>query len=417
MWPDAVYSESAMEAGAFSVGNPANLTSLDVACGMPLGWNSSPPPAPHRSSFDEFTTRLFSSSFGRGSCYMPFSGGSESSTWLAVATRYARRHGHDDPIPITLRYPGLASPEQLRLQERVIAQLGLADWERVEPDEDLDLIGPVASAALRQTGPLWPPHAYVMAPLIEAARDGVFLLLTALEDFFTWWRWAPLVSVVARQRRPTARDAALLSAVLMPVALRVRAAGRRGTPPPMPWLRPAAERRALALLRTRQAAVPVRCNRAMTAQSTHRCFSGAAGTFRALGDALGTTTDQPQCRPGVVQSLAGACGWRGYADLRGILEQLAGDLLPADLLVERPAPDAIGVFFGARSREFATSWSGGGLDESIVDVDTLRQTWLSDRPDPRTACLLQYAWLTEQLAGASCPSTTTNELILTHQHK
>jgi asparagine synthase (glutamine-hydrolysing) len=184
----------------------------------------------------------------------------------------------------------------------------------------------------------------------------------------------------------------------------------------MPWLRPAAEKRALALLRTRQAAVPVRCNHAITAQSTHRCFTGAAGTFRALGEALGTTTDQPQLRPGVVESFAGACGWRGFANLRGILEQLAGDLLPADLLVERPAPHAIGVFFGARSREFATSWTGGGLDESIVDVDTLRQNWLSDRPDPRTACLLQYAWLTEQLAGASCPGTTTDELILTHQH-
>ena len=126
----------------------------------------------------------------------------------------------------------------------------------------------------------------------------MFLLLTALEDFFTWWRWAPLVGVVARDRRPTPRDAALLSTILMPVALRVRAARRRGTPPPMPWLRPAAEKRALALLRTRQAAVPVRCNHAMTAQSTHRCFTGAAGTFRALGEALGTTTDQPQCRPG-----------------------------------------------------------------------------------------------------------------------
>lgn len=405
-----------MEAGVFSVGNPANLTSLDVACGMPLGWNSSPPPRPHRSSLDEFASLLFSSSFGRGPCYMPFSGGSESSTWLAVATRYARSHGHDDPIPITLHYPGLASPEQLGLQEHVIAQLGLADWERVEPEEDLDLIGPIAGAAMRQTGPLWPPHAYVMAPLLEAARDGVFLLLTALEDFFTWWRWAPLVSVVARHRRPTARDAALLSTMLMPVALRVRAARRQGTPPPMPWLRPAAEKRALALLRTRQAAVPLRCNHAMTAQSTHRCFTGAAGTFRALGEALGTTMDQPQCQPGVVESFAGACGWRGFADLRAILQQLAGDLLPADLLVERPAPDAIGVFFGARSREFASSWSGGGLDESIVDVDTLRQNWLSDRPDPRTACLLQYAWLTEQLAGASCPFTTTHELILTHQH-
>ena len=136
-------------------------------------------------------------------------GRQRASTWLAVATRYARSHGHDDPIPITLHYPGLASHEQLELQERVIAQLGLGDWERVEPEEDLDLIGPVATAALRQTGPLWPPHAYVMAPLLEAARDGVFLLLTALEDFFTWWRWAPLVGVAARigGRRPRCRVA------------------------------------------------------------------------------------------------------------------------------------------------------------------------------------------------------------------
>jgi hypothetical protein len=78
-----------MEAGAFSVGNAASLTLLDAACGMPLGCNSDPPPAPHRSSLDEFTTRLFSSSFGRGPCYMAFSGGRESSMWLAMATRHA----------------------------------------------------------------------------------------------------------------------------------------------------------------------------------------------------------------------------------------------------------------------------------------------------------------------------------------
>ena len=123
---------------------------------------------------------------------MPFSGGRESSMWLAMATRYARRHGHGDPVPVTLRYPGLASPQQLTLQELVIAQLGLADWERVEPDDDLDLIGPVAGAALRQTGPFWPPNAYTMAPLIEAARGGVFVLVTGMSDFFAWWRWAPL---------------------------------------------------------------------------------------------------------------------------------------------------------------------------------------------------------------------------------
>ena len=122
-----------MEAGAFSIGNAANLTLLDVACRMPLGCSSNPPPAPHRSSLNEFATRLFSSSFGRGPCYVPFSGGRESSMWLAMATRYARRHGYGDPVALTLRYPGLASPGQLALQEVVIAQLGLGTGSASNP--------------------------------------------------------------------------------------------------------------------------------------------------------------------------------------------------------------------------------------------------------------------------------------------
>ena len=406
-----------MEAGAFSVGNPANLTSLDVACGMPLGWNSSPPPRPHRSSLDEFASLLFSSSFGRGPCYMPFSGGSESSTWLAVATRYARSHGHDDPIPITLHYPGLASPEQLGLQERVIAQLGLADWERVEPEEDLDLIGPVAGAALRQTGPLWPPHAYVMAPL---ARGGTRWRVPTSDRAR---RLLHLVALGAARRRCRAQSAAdgprCRVAQHDPDACglacagcasaghaatdAVAATGGRKTCAGAPQNQAGSGPRAMqprddgsehaSLLHRRSRHVS--CAR-RGAWHDHRTSLSADPAWSSRSPALVVGADSPTC--------AESC------------EQLAGDLLPADLLVERPAPDAIGVFFGARSREFATSWTGGGLDESIVDVDTLRQNWLSDRPDPRTACLLQYAWLTEQLAGASCPFTTTDELILTHQH-
>lgn len=106
---------------------------------------------------------------------------------------------------------------------------------------------------LARTGPLWPPNAYVMTPLVEAARDGVFVFITGLTDFFSWWRWAPLVSLLERHRRPVKRDLALLCAALMPASLRAHAARLRGVPPPMPWLRPAAERDALALLRQRQA--------------------------------------------------------------------------------------------------------------------------------------------------------------------
>jgi hypothetical protein len=390
-----------MEAGAFSAGNPARLTLLDVACGMPLGTSSDPPPTPHRSSLGEFTSRMFASAFGRGPCYMPFSGGRESSMWLAMATRYARHHGHGDPVPVTLRYPGLSSSEQLTLQELVVARLGLADWERVEPDDDLDLIGPIAGEALLRTGPFWPPNAYTMAPLIEAARGGVFLLLTGLSDFFAWWRWAPLASVLAGHRRPRKGDASLLASMLMPAFLRAHAARRRL--PPLPWLQPAAERRARALLASRLAAVPVRFSAAGTTQVTHRCFTGAAGTFRALGDALGTAIELPLCRPGVVESLAGAGGWVGFGQQRAMLQRLAGDLLPSELLAPRSAADLNPIFFGEPSREFAAIWSGTGLDESVVDVAALRRNWLCERPDPRTACLLQYAWLNEQVTLGSSP--------------
>ena len=410
MRPDVGYIEE-MGAGAFSVGNPAELSFLDIACGMPLGCNRDRPPAPLRSSLDEFSARMFCSSLGRGRCFMPFSGGRESSMWLAMATTHARRHGHDDPVPITLRHPGLASPEQLKLQELVVARLGLADWERVEPDDDLDLIGPVAAAALRRTGPFWPPNAYLMAPLLEAARGDVFVLAVGVSDFFAWWRWAPLTGVLAGHRRANAHDAALLASIAVPTAARARAVRRRGMPP-LSWLRPEAERQALALLTRRRAAVPVGFNRAVTTQITHRCFTGAAGTFRALGEALGTTTELPLSGPGVVASLAGAGGWRGFGEQRAFLQRLGGELLPSEALARRRAPDLTGIFFGEPSKEFAARWSGAGLDESVVDVEALRRTWLSDRPDPRTACLLQYAWLSEHM-GVGGSRSFDRELVTT----
>lgn len=410
-----LYGFSGMEAGAFSVGNPAHMTFLDLGCGMPLGWNGEPSLVPRASSPDDACERVWSDSFGRGPCYIPFSGGRESSMWLATASRYARRHGHDDPIPLTLRHPGLASAPELDVQDRVVSHLGLADWQRVEAD-DLDLVGSVARETLALTGPLWPPNAYLMTPLVEAARDGVFVFVTGLSDFFSWWRWAPLVGLLdGTRRRPSKRDLALIGAALMPASLRARGARRRGTPPPMPWLQAEAERDALALLRLRQADVPLRFDRAMAAQVTHRCFDGASGSLRALGESLETTVDQPLRRSGVVESLAGSGGPRGFRSLKAMLVAMCGELLPAELLTARPGPDLNPVFFGDASREFATEWTGAGLDGSVVDVEALRRHWLGDRPDPRSACLLQYAWLTEQGSTAR-QQPTARELVLTHSN-
>ncbi|MFN2487736.1 MAG: hypothetical protein ABR609_14220, partial [Acidimicrobiia bacterium] len=57
-----------------------------------------------------------------------------------------------------------------------------------------------------------------------------------------------------------------------------------------------------------------------------------------------------------------------------------------------------GVFWNRRSHAFAREWTGGGLDPRLVDTDVLRQIWNWDpeapeRPDFRTAALLQAAWL------------------------
>lgn len=411
------YDDRRMGGGAFTLSNGAAMTSLDVACGMPLGRNDRKhAPALRHLSLDDFAERLFSCCFGRGPCYIPFSGGRESSMLIAIGTRYARRHGYRDPVPITLRSPDLGSAEQIRLQERVIAHVGLTDWERVELKENLDLIGEVAARTLLRTGPLWPPNAYMMVPLLEAARDGVFVLVTGFSDFFSYWCWAPLSSLLAGHRRPAPRDVALLGAMLMPAPMRARMARRRGVPPPMPWLRAPAEQRALAMMARRQAEVPVHFDRAMRTQVTHRCFDTAARTIRGLGEAFGTTTDLPLCRPEVVASLSSAGGWRGFDGLTDLLQRLCGDLLPAGALAARSGPDLTRMFFGERTREFAASWDGGGLDESLVDPEMLRRNWLSDRPDSRTACLLQHAWLSEQV---SCPGflPTAGELVVTHSNR
>ena len=252
-----------------------------------------------------------------------------------------------------------------------------------------------------------------MAPLVEAARDGVFVFASGLIDFFAWWRWAPLAEVLSGHRRANKRDLALLARALSPAYRRADVLRRRDFPPPMPWLRPAPERQALAMWRRRQVSAPVRFDRAMVTQVTHRCFDGAAGTFDAIGESLGTPIDQPLRRPGVVEAIAGAGGWRGFGSPRELLRRVCGELLPPELLRPRPVPDLTHIFFGDASREFAANWSGVGLDESVVDVAALRRNWLRERPDSRTACLLQYAWLTEQDSGIGSPE---RELLVSSSH-
>lgn len=385
-------------------GNRVGLTPLDLACGMPLGTRQVdlPPPPPHATleRAIELLCELVFSDDRR--VYSIFTGGRESSAHLAVGTGFARRRGYADPIPLTLRHPALDSAAHIENQERVVGHLRLQDWAIVEVSDDLDLIGPAAARVLLGAGLVWPPHLHTLLPLFERSRDGVLNIASGLVDFFAFWRWAPLASVLAGHRRPTPRDVGLFLTTLVPASARARIARRRGIPPPMPWLRPDAERRVLSMLTGRQAHVPLRFDQAALTQVTHRCGSVGLASIDALAALTGATVAQSAASLDLIGTFARAGGWHGFGSQADMLDRIAGHMLPEGALEPRRSPDPSGVYFGERSRGFAAAWSGDGLDPTIIDPVALRKEWLSDQPDWRSAGLLQYAWLIQQISGGSC---------------
>jgi asparagine synthase (glutamine-hydrolysing) len=84
------------------------------------------------------------------------------------------------------------------------------------------------------------------------------------------------------------------------------------------------------------------------------------------------------------------------------MRTLFGELLP-DALLSRPTKARYSeVLWGRGARDFATGWSGGGVDDELVDAETLRQEWLKPSPHEDSAMLMHAAWL-----RASSPHPTS----------
>ena len=74
-------------------------------------------------------------------------------------------------------------------QEPVIASLGLADWERVELDQDLDLLGSLATGILDRHALYYPANAHSMVPIARLAAGGTFLTGIGGDEVLGEWRW------------------------------------------------------------------------------------------------------------------------------------------------------------------------------------------------------------------------------------
>ena len=387
------------------LGNPAGLRTLEIACSTMLGTDDRQPLPVVRpgTSPDETLDDILEPALASGNCLVSFSGGRESAWLLAAATAAARSRGHADPIPATLRYPGASAASDARHQERIVSHLGLGNWERLEIGDDLEILGPYAQRALLTVGLLFPATAYAMLPLLDLARGGWLLTGGALTDFFTYWRWARAFEVLAVRRRPGRRDVRDLAIAALPRRRR-QALVRARLGAPSPWLRPSAAAEVERFEVDALTDIPLRFDDALARQRTHRCHTGMRLSFDALAASVGARLAMPFRDDRYIATLAAAGGRRGLGDRTATLSRLAGHLLPADLLRRSDGVSRHQAFFGNASREFASRWSGHGVDHEVVNTDVLRALWSSGSFPWASTLLFHSVFAVERASDAHVES-------------
>jgi asparagine synthase (glutamine-hydrolysing) len=372
------------------------LTPLELAAGIVFGQDDSAPaslPAPVGHPRDALAAEL-RGALERPPCVVSFSGGLDSSAMLALAMEVARREGLPGPVPVTLRFPGIASADESAWQQLVIDHLGVREWQVITVHEELDLLGDVAIAVLRAHGLLWPPNAYLHVPILEPARGGSLVNGVDGDGLFGYWRWARAQAVLHRRVPPSRRDVLRVALALSPPRLRRRSPTMR---PSLvrwtPWLSPIASHQVAELARDHDAAEPRRWDHRLAFYARERYHRVALGTFSALAAERNVTLVSPLLEPRFLASLARHAGPAGYPNRRSAMRALFGDLLPP-ALIDRPNKGEFGrAIWRTRARAFAESWNGSGVDLALVDPERLRAAWRASNPLFGSATLLQHAWL------------------------
>lgn len=329
----------------------------------------------------------------RPPCLVSFSGGRDSSAVLAVAVDAARRHGLPEPIPTTLRFPDAAESDEREWQALVLDHLGMERHDVIERGDDLDLLGPTAQAVLRRHGVRWPPNAHLHLELFERCRGGS--VLTGVGGDETLGTSGGRFTLLLRGKvRPRTADARLVAHHALPRGLRARGVRRRERiAVGMPWLTPAGA----ALLERRSAAEdvawPDRWDGTIRHWYRSRAYTAVLGMLPLLAEPYDVLAVNPLVVPEVLAAMAaeaGPVGWRGR---HAAMHRLFGDLLPEALIARPDKAEFTQALTGRHTRAFAAGWDGSGVDRELVDVEALRAQWLSERPDFRTALLLQTAYV------------------------
>jgi asparagine synthase (glutamine-hydrolysing) len=377
------------------------LTGLELASGIVLGKDlaTSPledtaaTPSPREALEDVLVEAL-----QKSPCVIGFSGGRDSSALLALAAHLARVHGLDTPVAATNVFPADATSSESEWQEMVIRHIGATEWERLSFADELDVIGPVARPALREWGPCFPFNGHFGLPTFSLARHGCYLTGIGGDEIFQLSERNHLGAVLAGHEPPGRRHLRTAALALLPAGARCRLLQR--SMPQLSWLTPDANnelRRLMAVEHGQQAIW--NASDLLDGFWRDRGRLALTSTLATYAASCETVLVHPFEEPRFLTAVARARPRVGWLRREDAMRELFGDLLPDPLILRRSKAGFSQPFFGAFSRGFIESWSGNGLDTSLVDIDRLREAWAHPIVDARSYSLVQAAWSFSNASG------------------
>jgi len=383
-------------------------TPLEISAGVLFGADPASEPLPRAVAVTPHDALRSSirTALNRPPCVVAFSGGRDSSAMLALACDIARADGLPLPIPVTLRFPGVAEADETQWQETVVRHLRLDDWVRLEFDDELDYVGPWAQQVLQTHGLLWPANDYVDLPLLQQAGTGSLVDGVDGDSVFSS-AYQRLVQTLRGRRRPG--RAALGDAVFLLKSQRARQRDAYAHALRLPWLTQTAQHEMSELLAIEFAAEPFSYAKRVRWYHQSRYLGALRWTTELFAAQTGTAVVRPLVDPTFLTALAQSVGTLGFKGRTATMRWLFGDVLPA-AVIERTSKASFPHYWGKASRLLAADWRGEGVDRRYVDHDVLREMWANDRVDHRSALLIQSVWLARnghavQACSASTRST------------
>jgi asparagine synthetase B (glutamine-hydrolysing) len=376
------------------------LAPLEVATGLVLGVDSKPELLRKGEATSGSPLRAFENAvlpaLRRAPCLVSFSGGRDSSAVLAVATAIARREGLPLPIPVTNAFPNAAATDESEWQERVVSHLELEDWVRVDHDDELDCIGPVAADVLRRHGLLFPFNAHFHAPLLRLAAGGSLLTGIGGDEVLSPSSWSRAVDVLQRRVRPGPRDVLRVGFALAPRVARRAVLRRRQPGPTWPWLKPEARRALSDALVAQAATEPLAWPAHIDWVRRLRYLRVGLRSLGLLASDYDAEIGHPFLDRGFADALAALPRRERFSSRTAAMGTLFGTLLPRQILERSSKTGFDQAFWQRPSRAFVSCWDGEGVDERLVDAEALSAEWASSEPDPRSFLLVQAVWLAQQ---------------------